>query len=388
MEYCQYTAVLGMRRRKSTGDLPLNKTLRAVLASLLVVFAIIVHAEETTNPWEFSIGISYRTVGDVAFRGVALRRPDGGQFVNGRHVDGDNFVIEGDSADTAATENVSPQLELVGWQEIDPDGNAGTTADNNGDESFVRNVSFDESRYLGDQESPDAAWGLVQEARRRLDANGRMWLSCGLGLFQTDADTRTASGGRIATTTHTGILFQTGGVKPADDRPRTPYEERADVVLRGGPKTFDMTDNLFNLGAARTTDVAVDLDAEARWYVFSFGLELQQSLSDRFTVRAGVGPTLTIVDSESSLRQRATWNAPGNALDGNVVPGFASRESDRSFDYCAGGYAAMGIRCQLAAPVALELGCRYDEVVKDAHTRHAEFDLDGFSVDGRVVLRF
>jgi hypothetical protein len=343
-------------------------------------------ARPAPGKWEFSFGPALRQGGSVEFSRQTLRRPDGGQYVNGRHADGRNFLIEGDPADQgSAAENVSPQLDVIGWQTVDPNGVPGS-----GDETYFRNVTFDRAVLKGADADLDGGWALSAGASRTLGRNPlrASRLTLGLDIYHGEATASVSTGQGISITTLTGILYQNGGTNPGTSRPVTPYEENDGSVTQGGPGNYQMTDELFSLGGARTTNVTVDLEAEVYAAAFSVGLQYDVPLTQWFTVSAGLGPALHLVLADSTLEQQAVWDAPASPLDGRRVPNFGGSQTDSEFAFCPGLFLVVGARAQLTRDLALQLGLRYDHVLTSVETDHAEFDLSGFGADARLVFSF
>lgn len=345
--------------------------------------------------WEYSFGPALRRGGSVDFRSQALHRPDGGRYVNGSHSDGRNFLIEGDLADpgsmnstsASAHEHVSPQLDVVGWQTVDPNG-----VPHSGDETYFRNVTFDRSTLAETSADLDSSWAFSTQASRTVAKSPFLLyasrLTLGLGVFRSEANVTARAGEGIDTTTLTGILHQDGGALPSNNWPVTPYAETGGSVRQGGPANYSMTDNLFQLGGARTTDVTVDLGAETYGSTLSLGLQYDLPVTEWFTLSADLGPALHLALAKTTLEQSAVWNAPGSPLDGVEVPNFRGSQNDSAFALCGGLYLALGAKAQLTRNLALELSLRYDEVLGTVETEQAEFDLSGLGAAVRMVFAF
>jgi hypothetical protein len=345
--------------------------------------------------WEYSFGPALRRGGSVDFRSQTLHRPDGGQYVNGSHRDGGNFLIEGDLADPGSTnpssasahEHVSPQLDVVGWQTVDPNG-----IPNSGDETYFRNVTFDQSVLAETSADLDSSWAFSTQASRSVAKSPFLLyasrLTLGLGVFRSEASATASAGQGITTTTLTGILHRDGGALPSNTWPVTPYEEAGGTVRQGGPANYSMTDNLFQLGGARTTDVTVDLGAETYGSTLSLGLQYDLPVTDWFTLSADLGPALHLALAKTTLEQSAVWNAPASPLDGMAVPNFHDTQNDSALALCGGLYLALGAKAQVTRNLALELSLRYDEVLGTVETEQAEFDLSGIGAALRMVFSF
>ncbi len=337
--------------------------------------------------WTFAVGAGYRTGGSVDFEPQNLVRPGGGPFVNGRHQDSQNFLIEGSLENPGG--DPSPQLSPLGWEETDPDGDPDTTADNNGDEVYTRNVTFDQSNLDALSADVDGSLALSLEAQRHFS---RTWLgfsslTLGIGLTSMKAEASASQGNDINTTTWTGILSQNGGAKPSTSWPLTPYQEENGAIRQGGPN-FNMTENLF-LWGTRTTSVGVDLTAEALQLTLRAGLQREFNLASWWSVFIGAGPTLNIAMIETELEQTAVWDAPGNSMDGEMVPRFADTETESDVAVLGGVFGMIGTRIQLMEHLATDFGCRYNKVFGTAETDHAELDLGHiFEAELRLVLDF
>lgn len=343
------------------------------------------------DAWEFAVGSAFRTGGRVTFKARPLIRRDGGQFVNGSFTDGDNFIIEGDPYDTASGENVSPQLDIIGWQETDPDGDSSTTADNNGDEIFTRNVTFDRSSLLAADADLDDSLVISMEATRNLGKNPLRLsaVSMGFGLSKTRTKMTATSGNGIATTTLTGILYRTGATSPGDDSPTTPYEKEGGNLEQGSPANLNMTDSLFDLGGTRTTDVTVDLEAETLEFDLHLGLEHALGITNWCDLYIGYGPALSVVFLKTEHAHEAVWDAPANALDGHTIERFSDEEDDGEIGVLYGFYTTAGLHIQLFDRLGLDLGCRYDARFGELETDHASLDVDNrLSLEARLIFNY
>jgi hypothetical protein len=339
--------------------------------------------------WEFGFGPAVRTGGSVKFFSRALLRPDGGQFVNGLHTGAGDFLIEGDANDPG-DEKVSPQLDVAGWQETDPNGNPLTAADNNGDEWYTRNVTFDQSTFHGADADFDPYLGVTLEAGRSLEKNPLFLsnIAVGLGILQNSAETSARSGRGITTNTLSGILYKQGGTKPPNTQPLTPFQKQEGALKQGGP-SFAMTEELFDFGAPATTDVRVGLDADSTLFTLSLGLEHDIAITDWLRLFVGIGPTLNMGYLETVVSQSARWDAPGNPLDGKKVQHFADEESDSELSFMAGVFGSIGLRVQLVDRIAVDLGCRLDRIFGDMKTDHAEMDFEtSLSLEARLIMTF
>lgn len=345
--------------------------------------------------WEYSFGPALRRGGSVDFHPQALHRPDGGQYVNGSHSDGGNFLIEGDLADPGSTnpssasahEHVSPQLDVLGWQTVDPNG-----IPHSGDETYFRNVTFDRSTLAETSADLDSSWAFSTQASRTVAKSPFLLyasrLTLGLGVFRSEASATASAGDGINTTTLTGILHRDGGALPSNNWPVTPYAETGGTVRQGGPANYSMTDNLFQLGGARTTDVTVDLGAETYGSTLSLGLQYDLPVTAWFTLSADLGPALHLALAKTTLEQSAVWNAPGSPLDGMAVANFHDTQNDSALALCGGLYLALCAKAQVTRNLALELSLRYDEVLGTVETEQAEFDLSGVGAAVRMVFSF
>jgi hypothetical protein len=347
--------------------------------SLVVLLLLLTTSATSPNAWKYSIGATYRQFDDLEFEALPVTRQDGADFVTGKHQNATNFVIED-----------SPQLDPAGWTEAsDPNGDVNSTADNDGDETFVRNVFYDSASFGGGSESSDGAFGLTLQASQQVDDQEYLDFNLGFGLFRDQANSEVEA----ATTTRTGLLMQTGGA-PTIDQPPMPYIEENGAVLSGGPTNLGMTNNLFDLGSPAVSRTTLELDADAEVYVLSLGFSWRYVLdevgpfTEGLSFYAGGGPTMTIVDAETTVTQSAVWDAPGSTVDGNPVPNFARADDDRELGVEPGFYATLGAGYSFNDRLDLYLGYRYDEVLGEVSTSHAEFDLDGHSLECRVTYWF
>lgn len=331
--------------------------------------------------WEYSVGPEVRFGGQVKFTGRKLVRPDGGAYVNGRHTDGMNYAIAGDIADAASQEKLSPQLDPIGWQTVDPNGIPGS-----GDETHFRNVTFDQSTLTDESTDLHTAWGVSGQVRRTFERDHFLLssLTLGLSLSHSEAETSATSGRGVATRTLTGILSRTGATVPANTEPRTPY-----AVTNGQPAGYNMTDNLFDLGGGATTATTVELEAETLLLTLRLGGQRDFTLTPWLRLWVGAGPTLNIAMLTTDCEQRATWQAPANPLDGTPVQGFADSESGSEYAILPGAFGAVGLRLQLATHLALDAGLTYDWVFGEIEGEQASVNFaNAFNAQLRLIFDF
>lgn len=134
------------------------------------------------------------------------------------------------------------------------------------------------------------------------------------------------------------------------------------------------------LGTSFAMRSKFDLDL----YVFDLGLQARATIK-RINVTLALGPTLSIVDAESSQTQQASWLAQGPGL-----PAGSSNQktSDSEFDYLFGAYGALGVTLDITKSWSIGVECRYDYVHDDAGTDQVKMDLSGFSGIARLAYQF
>ena len=321
--------------------------------ALLAVAGAAMAQDAETNGWRLSLGASYRTFGDVDFEALTLAQP-GGNYVNGSYTDGGNYDIQHGS-----------QLQPGGWAQVDPDA-----IPNNGDEFFTRNVTFDRTTFGGGSEGADDSAGFVLELEKefkRTESNLALSLLCGFAFFQSDAG---MSANGLATTTLTGML--TSPVDPGAAVPVTPYTV-------AGSAGFPLSGPV-DLGAAATTAVTLNLDADLDLYVLSLGVRGAYQVG-KFGFVLGAGPTINLADFETEARQVVT-----NTADG--TPAYTQTDSDSTSDVLFGAFVGVGAEYRFTERWALGIEYRYDTVFGDVDTDQAEIELDGHSVQAKLSWAF
>ena len=134
------------------------------------------------------------------------------------------------------------------------------------------------------------------------------------------------------------------------------------------------------LGTSFAMRSKFDLDL----YVLDLGLQARATIK-RINVTLALGPTLSIVDAESSQTQQASWLAQGPGL-----PAGSSNQktSDSELDFLFGAYGALGVNLDITKSWSIGVECRYDYVHGDAGTDQVKMDLSSFSGIARLAYQF
>jgi opacity protein-like surface antigen len=126
-----------------------------------------------------------------------------------------------------------------------------------------------------------------------------------------------------------------------------------------------------------TAQVGVRSDLDAELVDVGIGGRVGVSMG-RVELSVSTGPTLTVVDLDSCLRQ--------TVQTGNAVA--SRRDSDSERDVKVGWSARCAVDVAVTARVNVGVGVRYDYVSGTVSTRHAELDPSGFGVDARLAVSF
>ena len=327
--------------------------------------------------WEYGVGPAVHVGGRVDFAQRRLVRPDGGQYVAGSHTDGKHYSIEGDPADPSTAEKVSPQLDVVGWQTVDPNG-----IPHSGDETYFRNVTFDQSTLSGESADLGSSWGVSGQARRTFEQDHFFLssLTLGLAVSRSEAAVSASNGRGISTETLTGILSRSGGTIPSYSEPRTPYT---------GATDYSMTDHLFQMGGARTTDVTVNLSAKTLLCSLRLGGQHDFALNRWLRLWVGAGPTVNLAMLTTKSQQQAVWQAVENPLHGTRVQGFSNATSESAFAVLPGAFGTVGLRLQIAEHLALDAGLTYDRILGQIETDQGSVDFgNSLGAEFRLIFDF
>jgi hypothetical protein len=296
-----------------------------------VAMMVLVPLLAAAGNWKLSIGVSYRDFDDVDFgkiRNLGIRNL--------------RLLLE----DGQATEFSNDLIENIqaGWVQI----------------VDVDNIS---SGYRGSDESVDSSDSFAPvisaETPVWTSDDGKLTLNFVTNLQWYNVDVGgDSSYSATATATEHQYWVQNGVLAPRPSGDGTPY---GDLSLSGKAHTsFEM-----------------DL------YEIDLGLKLLFSLQEKLDCFVAGGPSLSIVDMDSSVSETIRWSAPGDS--GTVAH---ERHSDSDTDLIFGGYISAGAEYWFNEQFGISLEGRYDMAIDDAETGQASLDLDGFSGQAKFMMRF
>lgn len=299
------------------------------ITSILIAVGMAVTATVSAGPWELSLGLVHRSVGDFDLDGVVFANPNlstPSPYVTG--------VLDGDLPNSAYV--------------VDYGRQGGGTA-----LAALHSIDF-----ADDSEGMDSSTGVLLAARTELGERwGMPWfLSLNALWFGSDASTS----GTVAGTTYHFV---------ADDTSWGDF----------GPNTVVLTDvTSGNLDSVYGT-YEVDLDLDA--FTFGIGLGTDVVLPVG-ALRLEVGPSLTVVDYDESATTAAYWSS-------DDVPVYSAvRTSDDGVDFLGGLYGDLSFAYDFNERFGVGLGIRYDYVYQKLETDLGDVDLSGFSAMLKFQVRF
>lgn len=298
------------------------------ISSILVTLGLAFAGTVAAAPWELSLGLVHRTVGDFEIASGGFNSP---AFPDSGYVTG--------SLDAGSLVTV-----------LDPPRQSNVLG------TVVALHSID---FAGDDEGMDLTPGVLLAARTVLGERwGRTWeLSLNAMWFGADTD----SAGTVQGTTE---LF---GVIVWD-----PFSIDPNSALVGAPVPPGTTlSDVYG-----TYDLDLDLDA------FTFGLGIGTDVALPIgSVRLEAGPSLTVVDYDEQASYAAYWSSDGATV-------YQSRISDSGVKFLPGVYGDLSFAYDFNERIGMGLGVRYDFMFEKLETDLGELDLSGFSAMLKVQVRF
>lgn len=301
-----------------------------------LVLAGLVCGIADAQEWKLGLGVSYRQFDDVEFSGATLRNFGDLEFI---------------LRDGAALDYTPANLGAV----------IGDLPGGTGAINIVENVVVT-SGYLGvDEDTSDSdGWAPVLTGEYLFMTKDRLSLSVVANFMYFNVEVGGMAAMPMSSTAQLNQYFVVAGsVSPLPTGPGTSYN---DIMTSG----------------FASNDFSMDL------YGLDLGLKLAYSFDLSIDVYAAVGPTLSIVDLDSSVTETASYSAPGNA--GGTF--YSQALSESATDALFGVYGALGGAAWLNERVGIVLEARYDEVFDTAETDLAELDLSGLSGAAKIIFRF
>ncbi len=344
--------------------------------------------------WRVGVGVTHRSLGDVTFASREFRNV-GDQFV-GTLATGPNDT----PANRAAAQGNGPYGEqdlasplpaamLVGDLSAQGYGVAGQN-------DLLLPVDYITANSTSADPSGTDGLGAMLSAERRIVRKGRWTLAVATNLQYFGASISERESGTMASPgaftaqqyLHSVVNVDNSGlpagviavINPVDAADPNALLAPGDAQF--ADKTVFSMDNDVDL-----TCLCLDLGVQAAYAAGRLGLEL------------GLGPTLTLVDLDASQRLSSRWDqhtvianpaaAPANQR-GVTVPAGASSEtrSDSSMGTLLGAYVTAGMVYQVTPLLDITANVRYDIVAGDVDNDIAEVELDGYSMQLRLRMRY
>jgi hypothetical protein len=316
--------------------------LTAAVLGVLTLVAMPVMADG----WKLSLGASYRSFDEVDFKPLALSS-SGGAYVNGYWTADDDYLVLSDA-----------QIDPTGWVP--------------NQQEYWRAVSFDQVIYEGGSDGWGGTPGAVLALAKQLKTTESGWsvsAKASLGWFSSDLST-SAQASELTASTFVGFFRLP--IDPGTGIPTAP------AMGGSGPP---LNEPVYDSPEAATTSAALAMAAEMDLYVLSLGVQLARQMGP-VALSLEVGPTLNLVDFDTSVNQTVGWKAGrGDAV-------YSSSAHDDVLDVLFGVYAAGGVSWQFNERFEVGLEARWDEVFEDAETDFAEMDLSGFSISALFGVSF
>ncbi len=298
-----------------------------IVAALGMAFAATVSA----SPWELSLGLVARTVGDFDVKSDLFVNP---AFPNSPYVTG---ILGYDG---------QPELALL----ADPDRQGRPDA-----VATLHRMDFG-----GVSEGLDTSLGVLLAARTPLGEHWERTWFLGLSALWFSSDV-SASGSAVP-----GISEHFAAV------PGTWDVFGANTVLVGSGVGSDQG------GVYGVYAIGLDLDA----YTLGVGIGTDVYLPFG-SLRLEVGPTLTVVDFSANARVDVRWDS-----DDASVFGGAARIDDSGVKFLPGFYGDLSLVYDFNERFGIGIGVRYDYLFEKLDTDLGEVDLSGFSGAIKALFRF
>jgi hypothetical protein len=318
------------------------------ISPIMAAFGMALAATVSAGPWELSLGLTARTVGDFDIKSDIFVNP---AFPDSPYVTG---ILGYDG---------QPQLALL----ADPVRQGRLL----GDVATLHRIDFG-----GASEGLDSAMGVLFAARTPLgDHWDRTWmLNLSAMWFSSDVS---ASGSVVGTTEQFDVL---AGL----DVPPGGVWDNPDF---GGPNTvwvYPYPDDPSGPGTTLPGVYGVyDIDLELDAYTFGAGIGTDVVLPFG-SLRLEVGPTLTVVDYDAEALIDVRWDSD----DASVFDGGAARVDDSGIEFMLGFYGDLSFVYDFNERFGVGIGVRYDYVFEKLDTDLGEVDLSGISGAIKAVYRF
>lgn len=298
----------------------------------------------STSDWQMQFGLNYRSFGDFDFKSLSL---GGGGFLNGSVTDygGGQFLYQVDDPQSQIS---GANLELVNFVQLG-------------------------SGSIGGSDDVDDGIGTVLKFSKVAARDGHF--SWGYDFSFTTAFSDSSMGTSLALNDvqyNLGANWNTlpdgNGDLPLNPPPGAPASGKNEAVSANNtPITVDAGSRL-----------VLDYDLDLGVYTFGAGLNATWE-QNGWSLFAGAGPALSIVDYDLSLDARAVRGD-------QTVYSESQDEDDLTLRF--GGYAEAGVYFSSCGKWGLGAAARYDWVPVELNNSLAELDLSGLSGQFFVQYNF
>ena len=282
--------------------------------------------------WRMSLGVSYRDFKKLEFQAMSLRNGFGAND----GTSGGRVGIQGYDAATLTAYGVVPPVFPLSMP-----------------------ISVDMATFQGSREKADSSSAIapVIGLERALSMDDNRIISLVGNLQYHNVSTEGSS--NVVASSDTHLFFLPG---PTFTPP----------TATGGVQ---------NPGTNINIKSKFDMDL----FVFDLGLKVAtNNATSNFDWYAAAGPTLAIANSDASLTENETW-APITPLD----PGAAvATHKDSGLDMAIGVYGALGMEYRLNKNWSLGLEGRYDAAFSKIGNDLAKLDLNGPSLQLKIIYAF
>lgn len=321
------------------------------ISRIMVALGMAFAATVSAGPWELSLGLVARTVGDFDVKGDIFVNPafPGSPYVTG-------ILGYGGQAELALLADPVRQGRLLG------------------DWATLHRMDFG-----GVSEGLDTSLGVLLAARTPLGEKWERTWFLSLNALWFSSDVSAANGAVPGITEHYvvrtdvpgGAWGNTSILDPLDPNTVNTVFVYPDPMPPSGPAST-------LAGVYGEYNIDLDLDA----YTFGIGVGTDFVLPFG-SLRLEVGPTLTVVDFSANAIVNVRWDS-----DGASVFGGGAKISDSGVEFLPGFYGDFSFVYDFNERFGLGIGVRYDYLFEKLDTDLGEVDLSGFSGAVKAMFRF
>lgn len=325
----------------------MNSIIRALVcaASLGTCATVVAQEQEQSSSWRFSLGVNWRSFGDVHFDSLDLS-PGAETYLDGA-VQAVGF--DGNGNPILWNYSVDDSLEQV-------------------DVLSLNEITYSQGNFEGGDDDLSLGTGVV------LSARSEKRILPGIGLvpvFSLATAGTDGSYGAAASVSYVGYDLGPGNFWNG--------------APGGGPdpNTLDMDfaeHNIMPVSPAGSTTATISFDTELELYTLACGLETVPFQWKDIALSLAAGPTLSIVDCEMERKYSAVNSSGLTVASGS--------DSDDKTSFRAGAFLALEIAYSFTEKLALSGTLRYDWIPVDMETSFGSIDLSGASAQVGIVWSF